>query len=75
MFCSEAMGHFLTALELQQSSTSCDTRTGTRTVMSDNLWSAVSMTLKLLERSDLQFAVDTRDINPLLTIFSPDSTA
>lgn len=66
------MGHFLSALELQQSSSSIVSMSGLRSVMSDNLWSAVDTTLLLMKRSDLRTAVSERDLTTLSNDFVKD---
>jgi len=67
------MGHFLSALELQRGASSNITLGSSRSVMSDNLWSVVDTTLSLMGRSDLQSAVNTRDLTDLLQMFSHSS--
>jgi hypothetical protein len=66
------MGHFLSALELQQASGSIISTSGVRSVMSDNLWTAVDTTLLLMKRSDLLTAVNERNLETLSRVFSKD---
>jgi len=58
----EAVGHFVTALDLQQESRGPQ---GQTVAMSDNIWSTLRMTLSLLGRTDLYDACDKRDLEPL----------
>ena len=60
--CSEAIEHFVTALNLQRNSRG--PLAGQKAVMSDNIWSTMRITIALLGRTqDLCDACDARDLD------------
>lgn len=69
---NEAVEHFLTALNHQATSMA---RSGLQSVrdssnqMSDTIWSTLRMAISLLGRSDLQQAIDDRDLDTLNAAF------
>ena len=62
LYFREAVEHFLSALNLQERSQGPK---GERSVMSDNVWSTMRMTLSLMGRTDLSSSCDARDLTNL----------
>lgn len=66
----EAVEHFLSALHLQERSRGPK---GERSVMSDNIWSTLRMTLSLMGRTDLTAVCDSKDLPHLNKEFGIDT--
>lgn len=61
---SEAVEHFLQALTMQKRG---EGPRGEKSVMSDNIWSTLRMTLSLMGRSELYELCERRDLEALST--------
>lgn len=67
------MEHFLTALHLQQHARGpAGAPPISPTHMSDGIWSTLRLALSLMGRSDLQPAVQSRDLTSLMKEFGVD---